>query len=113
MGSAFNNRLNEMVWSETLETYRQMESFEGWVGKDTVEIPAVQKLSIKLALLVIAKCGFGFSFDWSAPPTVPDGRMSVQEAVRMLADSHIIGLLAPNWVRYLPFPRFGQIREAF
>lgn len=103
----------EMVWSETLDTYYQMESFEGWVGKDTVEIPAVQKLSTKLALLVIAKCGFGFSFDWSAPPTGPDGRMSVQEALRVLADSHIIGLLAPDWVRYLPLPGFSRIRQAF
>jgi len=56
----------------------------------------------QLALLIIAKCGFGFSFEWSAPPIGPDGTMSIQEALRILADSYIVGLLAPDWVRYLP-----------
>ncbi|KAF8068991.1 cytochrome P450 [Lyophyllum atratum] len=113
MGPAFNNKLYQMVWSETLDTYRQMESVEGWVGKSSIEIPAVQKLSTKMALLVIAKCGFGFDFDWSAPPTGPDGKMTIQEAVRILADSHAIALMMPDWVRYLPMPGFSKIREAF
>ncbi|KAF8068992.1 cytochrome P450 [Lyophyllum atratum] len=113
VGPAFNNKLYQMVWTETLATYRQMESMEGWIGKDSIEIPAVQNLSTKLALLIIGRCGFGFTFDWSAPPTGPDGQMSVQEAIRILADSHVIGLMMPDWVRYLPLPGFGEIRQAF
>ncbi|KAF8068990.1 cytochrome P450 [Lyophyllum atratum] len=111
MGPAFNNKLYEMVWAETVHTYRQMEAIEGWHGKDTIDIPVMQKHTTKLALLIIAKCGFGFSFEWSAPPIGPDGTMSIQEALRILADSYIVGLMAPDWVRYLP--GFGHIRKAF
>ncbi|KAG6918368.1 hypothetical protein DXG01_015020 [Tephrocybe rancida] len=108
------------VWTETLCTYRQMETAEGWIARDIIVVPTVQTIttktklitSTKFAFLVVAKCGFGFSFDWSAPPTGPSNRMSVQEALRILADSHIISMMAPNWVRQLPFPGFAQIRDA-
>ncbi|KAF5379107.1 hypothetical protein D9615_005952 [Tricholomella constricta] len=103
----------ELVWTETLNTYRQMEAGEGWDAKDTIDVPSVGRLTTKLALLVIAKCGFGFSFDWSAPPTGPDGKMSVQKALSVLSKSHLVALMAPDWVRYLPLPGFAQIREAF
>ncbi|KAG6918366.1 hypothetical protein DXG01_015018 [Tephrocybe rancida] len=100
------------VWTETLCTYRQMETAEGWITRDTIVVPAVQTITTKFAFLVVAKCGFGFSFDWSAPPTAPRKRMTVQEALHILADSHIISMMAPNWVRQLPFPGFAQIRDA-
>ncbi|KAG6865641.1 hypothetical protein C0991_000811 [Blastosporella zonata] len=112
VGPAFNNKLYEMVWSETLNTYHQIEVAEGWTIKNTVVIPAVQVISTKLALLVIAKCGFGFSFDWLAPPTGPDGKMSIQEAFRVLADSHVVSFVAPDWVGHFPLPGFARVREA-
>ncbi|KAG6830546.1 hypothetical protein H0H87_007745 [Tephrocybe sp. NHM501043] len=65
-----------------------------------------------MALLVIGRCGFGFQFDWSAPPVGPDGKITIQEALRVLADSYIIGMMMPDWVRYLPFPGFSRIRDA-
>ncbi|KAG5646389.1 hypothetical protein DXG03_003712 [Asterophora parasitica] len=113
VGPAFNNKLYEMVWAETLNTYRQMETIEGWEGKDAVTVPAMDNITTKLALLVISRCGFGLPFDWAAPPVAPDGKMSVQEALRVLTKSHIVALLMPDWVRYLPLPGFSKIREAF
>ncbi|KAG5633566.1 hypothetical protein H0H81_006811 [Sphagnurus paluster] len=104
VGPAFNNKLYERVWAETINLYRQIEAGEGWVTKDTIEIPVVQKITTKMALLVIARCGFGLSFDWSAPPISPDGTTSVQESLRILTDSYIVSLIAPDWVRYLPLP---------
>ncbi|KAG6809204.1 hypothetical protein H0H93_016018, partial [Arthromyces matolae] len=65
-----------------------------------------------MALLVIARCGFGFAFKWSAPPTTPDGEMSVQEALRILADSYVIGFIVPAWIRNLPLHGFDKIRQA-
>ena len=34
--------------------------------------------SPQLALLIIAKCGFGFSFNWLEPPRSADGKMTIQ-----------------------------------
>ncbi|KAG5634271.1 hypothetical protein H0H81_002585, partial [Sphagnurus paluster] len=112
MGPAFNNKLYQMVWSETLDTYREMISAEGWDKSDTIEEPVIQKLTFKLALLIIGRCGFGFSFNWEAPPTAPDGSMSVQEALRVVADTHMLMIFAPKWILKLPFPRFKEAHKA-
>ncbi|GLB42270.1 putative cytochrome P450 [Lyophyllum shimeji] len=112
MGPAFNNKLYQMVWTETLETYREMIAAEGWSKKDLINVPVVQTLTFKLALLIIGKCGFGFSFNWTAPPTAPDGTMSVQEALRIVADSHMLAIFAPKWLLALPFRRLREIGEA-
>ncbi|KAG6815553.1 hypothetical protein H0H87_000605, partial [Tephrocybe sp. NHM501043] len=102
-----------LVWAKTLETYGEMEDAEGWSNRDSVEIPAVEAISTKMALLIIAKCGFGLPVHWSTPPFGPDGNMSVQEAIRVLVDSYIIGMMMPTWVQYLPLPGFPKIRRAF
>ncbi|KAG5641736.1 hypothetical protein DXG03_004308 [Asterophora parasitica] len=112
MGPAFNNKLYQMVWSETLDTYREMVYAEGWDKTDAVEVPVIQTLTFKLALLIIGRCGFGFSFNWEAPPTAPDGSMSIQEALRIVADSHMLAIAAPKWLLALPFRRFKEVREA-
>ncbi|KAF9467919.1 cytochrome P450 [Collybia nuda] len=112
MGPAFNNDLYQLVWSETLETYREMISAEGWDREDTVDVPIIQALTFKLALLIIGKCGFGFSFNWTTPPKAPDGSMSVQEALRIVADTYMWSIAAPKWVLRLPFRKFREMREA-
>ncbi|KAG6900466.1 hypothetical protein C0993_010184 [Termitomyces sp. T159_Od127] len=89
-----------------------MEATEGWSNKQMVDIPSVETLSTKMALLLIARCGFGFSFDWSAPPAGPDGEMSVQEALRVLTDSYVISMMLPEWMQYLPLPGFAKIRRS-
>ncbi|KAG6897030.1 hypothetical protein C0992_004558 [Termitomyces sp. T32_za158] len=89
-----------------------MEAAEGWSNKPMVDIPSADTLSTKMALLVIARCGFGLSFDWRSPPIGPDGEMSVQEALRLLTDSYIISMMIPKWIQYLPFPGFAQIRRS-
>lgn len=112
MGPAFNNKLYQMVWTETLETYREMVSAEGWSKKESIDVPVIQTLTFKLALLIIGKCGFGFSFNWTAPPSAPDGSMSVQEALRIVADSHMLVISAPKWLLALPFRKFKEVRQA-
>ncbi|KAG6909423.1 hypothetical protein DXG01_000576 [Tephrocybe rancida] len=112
VGPAFDNSLYHMVWAKTLETYNEMVAAEGWSTRNTVDIPTVQTFTTKTALLVIAKCGFGLPVEWSAPPVGPDGKITVQEAVRVLADSYIVSLIMPSWVQYLPVPGFSKIRRA-
>lgn len=59
----------------------------------------------QLALLIIGKCGFGFSFTWSEPARTSDGRMSVQEALRITADTFMISTFAPKWTQKLPIKK--------
>ncbi|KAG6828737.1 hypothetical protein H0H93_014767, partial [Arthromyces matolae] len=102
----------QSVWAETIRVYYEMCKDEGWTTQNTVDIPAVNELPTKMALLVIAKCGFGLTYNWSSPPTGPDGTITVQEALRVLVDSFIISLIIPEWMRNLPLPGFAEVRRA-
>ncbi|KAF4564657.1 alcohol dehydrogenase [Pleurotus pulmonarius] len=112
MGPAFNNSLYNLVWEQTFQTYREMIQTEGWADKDIVEVPTVQKLTFKLALLIIGHCAFGFPFDWSTPAKLSDGSMSVQEALRIVADTHMFSIVAPNWIYKLPVKWIQETRIA-
>ncbi|KAJ8517930.1 hypothetical protein ONZ45_g4924 [Pleurotus djamor] len=104
--------LYNLVWEQTLRTYREMITAEGWENADVAEVPVVQKLTFKLALLVLGHCAFGFPFDWSTPARLPDGSMSVQEALRTVADTHIFAISAPKWVWKLPIKWIQDSRVA-
>ncbi|KAF9010234.1 cytochrome P450 [Cyathus striatus] len=112
MGPAFTQQLYQMVWEQTIETYREMISVEGWADKQSVEVMSVQSLTFKLAFLIIGKCGFGFSFNWAEPPSSPDGSMSIQEALRVVADDHMLAIFLPNWIKRLPFRRLRILKTA-
>ncbi|PPQ91914.1 hypothetical protein CVT25_001285 [Psilocybe cyanescens] len=112
VGPAFNNELYQMVWTETLKTYGDMIAAEGWEGKQEIDVPVIQTLTFKLALLIIGKCGFGFSFNWFSPPRSKDGSLSIQEALRIVTDSHMIAVFLPQWIQNLPIKKMKEIREA-
>jgi hypothetical protein len=117
------NHRYQKVWLETLDTYHDMVSAEGWNDKDVIEVPVFQKLIFKVplflsvqssscltnimqfALLIIAKCGFGFTFDWDSPPTAADGGASIQETLRIVADHTMSLVFLPKWLRYLPLKK--------
>ena len=55
----------------------------------------------QLALLIIGKCGFGFSFNWLEPPRSADGKMTIQHALRVISDSPAALLFVPRWLQRL------------
>ncbi|KAF5318599.1 hypothetical protein D9619_010824 [Psilocybe cf. subviscida] len=104
MGPAFNNELYKLVWSETLKIYSEMVDVEGFATRPESNVSAVQSLTFKLALVIIGRCGFGFPFTWTTDQestTDASGEMSVQEALRIVADSNMVALLVPRWIREL------------
>jgi len=65
-----------------------------------------------VAFLIISACGFGFPSPWAAPEISGDGEMPVQEALRLVAESHLLMLTAPKWLLHLPIPKFTRTRKA-
>jgi cytochrome P450 len=111
MGPAFNNKTYALVWDRTIKTYHDMITTEGWSDSSItqVDVPNIQKLSLKFALLVIAACGFGVNtFTWSDPPTGESGEMSIQESLRIVSETNLFAASAPKWVWKLPI---GWIRD--
>ncbi|KAJ7266970.1 cytochrome P450 [Mycena haematopus] len=64
VGPAFGPDLYKLVWKKTAETYRDILEMEGWKDKEVVDIPVMQKITFKLAFLIICTCGFGFPAVW-------------------------------------------------
>ncbi|KAL0960014.1 hypothetical protein HGRIS_011664 [Hohenbuehelia grisea] len=112
MGPAFNNKLYEFVCTETNKIYCDMVEIEGWAGKTVMEVPVIQKLTFKVALLVIGSCAFGFPFTWSEPGIAPDGSMPVQEAIRIVTETHMFKIAAPKWAWKLPIKWIQESKRA-
>ncbi|KAJ3832287.1 cytochrome P450 [Lentinula raphanica] len=100
MGPAFNNELYRLVWTQTMKTYRDLQTSEKWAEKGTVVVPVVQAITFKFALSVLASCAFGLSFQWDEPPRTSDGNLTVGEAMR-------------TWVLKLPFKKIQQSNAAY
>ncbi|THU93650.1 cytochrome P450 [Dendrothele bispora CBS 962.96] len=114
MGPAFNSKLYKLVWESSVRTYRDMIDTEGWDGKKEVKVESIQDLTFKFALLLIGKCGFGFNFTWADPPkSSSTTKMPVQEAIRTVADTYMLFVFAPRWVKWLPFEKFRHARQAY
>ncbi|TFK99503.1 cytochrome P450 [Pterulicium gracile] len=111
MGPAFSNSLYEMVWEKTAEIYKDIVHSEGWANRDVVETPVIQDVTFKLALLVLANCGFGFPFSWSSPPTTANGEMSVLEALSEML-KHQLVLMIPKKLWNLPFKALQSAKKS-
>lgn len=82
-----------------------MIAAEGWSDSSItqVDIPNIQKPTLKFALLVIAACGFGVdTFTWSDPPMGESGEMSIQESLRIVSETNLFATSVPKWVWKLP-----------
>ncbi|KAJ7927562.1 cytochrome P450 [Mycena leptocephala] len=110
-GSSFGTELYKLLWKKTVEIYRDMVQAEGWKDKDSIDIPVIQKITVKFAFLVISACGFGFPSTWETPQAA-DGSMSAQEALNIVSDTPLILLIVPKWLWYLPIPRLRIARVA-
>ncbi|KAJ6488022.1 cytochrome P450 [Mycena sanguinolenta] len=112
VGPAFGPELYKLVWNKTLEIYREMVQVEGWKNENVVEIPVIQKITAKLAFLLISTCGFGFPSTWEDSPRTADGAMPIQEALRIVAETSNLFTFFPKWFQYLPIPRMREGRLA-
>ncbi|KAF8675334.1 hypothetical protein AX14_005122 [Amanita brunnescens Koide BX004] len=108
---AFNTKLYENVWEQSITIYREMLTAEGWADLKVVDVPVTQRLTYNVALLMIMKCGFGLKCNWSVPTQVANGSMSIHESIRIVTASHMVINFAP-WLMSVPFPKFQKMRAA-
>ncbi|KAK7052194.1 leukotriene-B4 omega-hydroxylase 3 [Favolaschia claudopus] len=101
-----------LVVSETIAVYREMVTAEGWQGRDTITIADVSPLPHKLALNVIARCGFGLGLPW-VDPHPQKNEMSFGESLTIVSSSAIARLILPSCAYKLPIPRVRSLDRAW
>lgn len=88
-----------------MRTYEEMIVTEGWSdpSRTVFDEPRVQRLTFKLALLIIGSCGFGFdSFSWIEPSKDEGEELSVQESLKIISETSPVAIFAPKWLWKLP-----------
>lgn len=88
-----------------MRIYRSMVNEEGWMKKASVDIPVIQTYTFKFALFIIAGCGFGLPFEWCEPPQGVDGKMNLQEALRLTSEWNFARVMLPKWFWKLPIAK--------
>ncbi|KAF8626099.1 hypothetical protein AX15_005083 [Amanita polypyramis BW_CC] len=111
-GPAFNYKLYEHVFDESIAMYNDMTASEQWASRKTIEIPIFQDLTYKFSMLIMAKCGLGIPFSWSSPPETDDGSMSIQKAMAIVSETSLLAAFAP-FLMMVPISRFRKIRVAY
>ncbi|KDQ59781.1 hypothetical protein JAAARDRAFT_632566 [Jaapia argillacea MUCL 33604] len=111
LSPAFSSSTHALVWEESVSTFREMATSEGWNELDAVSIPAVSALTMKFTLIIISKCGFGYNLPWDF--SSPTGEMTFAEALMIVSNALILRMIIPRWMYRLPIPKLRKLGAAF
>ncbi|KAF8524986.1 cytochrome P450 [Gautieria morchelliformis] len=106
---AFHQSTYRNVWLETARIYEDMLNTEGWNAADTFSTPSFNQATTKVALLVIAACGFGIPLPWSSP----SNGLSIRESIVTVASSILIRVYTPRLAYFLPITRLQKVDKAY
>ncbi|KAF7339420.1 Leukotriene-B4 omega-hydroxylase 3 [Mycena sanguinolenta] len=109
---ALTSQTYNLVVAETIATYRETIDAEDWsVDKDTL-VADFNRLPRKLALILIARCGFGIPMPWGDPPTSTNYNTFANSLI-IVTETVIPRLLVPSWLYKLPINSIRTIGEAW
>ncbi|KAJ6517309.1 cytochrome P450 [Mycena vitilis] len=111
MAPAFTTETYSLIVKETVAVYREMLTSQGWETQDKVDVPDVSSLPHKLALIIIARCGFGFNMPYETP--TPHGTMPFGQALDIVSGSAVARLVLPRWAYSLPIKQVRMMGEAW
>ncbi|KAF8075089.1 cytochrome P450 [Lyophyllum atratum] len=112
VGPAFTAKTYSLVWAETVATYNEMVSAQGWDRGKEFLVRDINGLSAKLALIIISRCGFGLPMSW-ADVDDKEGSLSFGQSLTIVARTSILRLVIPLWVYKLPIQRLRHINNAW
>ncbi|KAJ7678182.1 cytochrome P450 [Mycena polygramma] len=109
---ALTSKTYILLVAETIATYREMMDGEGWSCKNDIFATGFNRVPRKLALILIARCGFGISMPWVDAPANKNG-LPFGESLAIVSQTVIARLIIPSWLYKLPFNRIKVIGKAW
>ncbi|KAH8097088.1 cytochrome P450 [Cristinia sonorae] len=109
---AFSNETHTNVWEVTRSLYYQMLDTEEWRSGDKLFFPSISKYTTRLALLVIAACGFNMQLQWNEDGS-SDGLTSPIDRAVVTVSSTIVERLNFAWIFRLPIEGLRKIDRAW
>ncbi|KAJ8469056.1 hypothetical protein ONZ45_g17020 [Pleurotus djamor] len=111
MAPAFASDTYSLVRREVSSLYQEICKAEGWNKADLVTIPSISNITVKLALLVVSRCGFGKAIPWKFESA--GAEMNFAEALAIVSDTSMAKAVFPEWIFKLPVKRLRNIDQAF
>ncbi|KAJ7468959.1 cytochrome P450, partial [Mycena galericulata] len=99
---ALTSKTYNLIVSETIATYKELIDGENWGEAE----------DILLALILIARCGFGLPMPWVDAPTNENG-LTFGQSLTIVTDTVIPRLIIPSWFYKLPIERLRIIDRAW
>ncbi|KZO93607.1 cytochrome P450 [Calocera viscosa TUFC12733] len=108
----FTNKLYAQVWDESVRVYYDMIRSEGWADKTSFEIPNVPAITSKIALYLIASCGFGLPLTWTDTVGEKVRGLTLAQCFETSAGAVIPQSILPRWMWNFPLSYFRRVKEA-
>ncbi|CCA68436.1 hypothetical protein PIIN_02300 [Serendipita indica DSM 11827] len=111
---AFNPRAYKQTWNEAQRFYQEMLRTENWptTTGNHISIEDMRNHSQRLALCVILSIGFGIPVSWDKSPKTLDGRMMLEEPIRVQAENLVLTFLMPRWMLRIPTKHIQYVRQS-
>ncbi|KAJ7822455.1 cytochrome P450 [Mycena leptocephala] len=109
---ALTSKTYALVVAETIATYKEMVDGENWNDEDDILVDDFNRLPRKLALILIARCGFGLPMPWVDAPTDQNG-LTFGKSLTIVTETVIPRLIIPSWLYQLPVKRLRIIEQAW
>ncbi|KZT55755.1 cytochrome P450 [Calocera cornea HHB12733] len=111
-GPGFKHKLYEQVWNESIRTYHDMVHTEGWRANASYIHSDVTAMASKVALYIVASCGFGMSLAWEETVGERVKGLTLSECFHIASRSVYAQIFLPKWCFRLPYKPLRKIREA-
>ncbi|KAJ3555774.1 hypothetical protein NM688_g2393 [Phlebia brevispora] len=107
---AFDNQIYNDVWRITAGLYKEMVNSTPWKSGDQHYFKSFNVFTTRLALLVIASCGFNLKVDWEGALMRDGFEEPVDSTIVTVANGLLPRLLLPKWAFKLPL-KFLQAND--
>jgi len=97
---------------ETLRVYHDMIRIEGWSNKESSTVLNIPAITSKIALHLIASCGFGLPLTWEDAVGEKIRGLSLSECFDISSNAVLFQAFLPKWVWRLPFKAIQKVTEA-
>ncbi|EIN04150.1 cytochrome P450 [Punctularia strigosozonata HHB-11173 SS5] len=110
---AFNQETYADVWEVTARLYHEMLQSEAWKAGDSITFPAFNHFTTRIALLVIAACGFDMRIGWDESPSYPGLHSTIDRMIVTVSSNLLFRILAPAWILSIPSAIMRRIKISY